>query len=187
MASCAACWRSRPRTRRKGDQAQRRAGAGFRARHQPGDRRLLGYTVKPIPAREDGTVDAEAVKAALGPEVAAIMLTNPNTCGLFERDVVEIAARGARGRRLLLLRRRQLQRHRRQGAAGRSRRRRHAHQPAQDLLHAARRRRSGRRPGGAVGGAGAVRAAALSVRQGDTFRLVEHADEARDGRKPSAA
>ena len=34
---------------------------------------------------------AEAVKAALGPDVAAIMLTNPNTCGLFERDIVEIA------------------------------------------------------------------------------------------------
>ena len=33
----------------------------------------------------------EAVRAALGPDVAAIMLTNPNTCGLFEREIVEIA------------------------------------------------------------------------------------------------
>ena len=33
-----------------------------------------------------------AVKAALGPDVAAIMLTNPNTCGLFEPQVIEIAA-----------------------------------------------------------------------------------------------
>ena len=31
------------------------------------------------------------MKALLGPDVAAIMLTNPNTCGLFERDIVEIA------------------------------------------------------------------------------------------------
>lgn len=31
-------------------------------------------------------------KAALGPDVAAIMLTNPNTCGLFEPEIVEIAA-----------------------------------------------------------------------------------------------
>jgi len=36
-------------------------------------------------------VDVEAVKAALSPEVAAIMLTNPNTCGLFEPQVIEIA------------------------------------------------------------------------------------------------
>ena len=40
------------------------------------------------------------VKAQLGPDVAAIMLTNPNTCGLFERDIVAIADGGARGRRL---------------------------------------------------------------------------------------
>ncbi|MBA4790847.1 MAG: aminomethyl-transferring glycine dehydrogenase subunit GcvPB [Rhizobiales bacterium] len=57
----------------------------------PATAALLGYEVKSIPARPDGTVDAEAVKAALTPEVAALMLTNPNTCGLFERDVVAIA------------------------------------------------------------------------------------------------
>jgi glycine dehydrogenase subunit 2 len=45
-------------------------------------------------------------------DVAAVMITNPNTCGLFERDMIEIAA-CPRGGRLLLLRRRQLQRHRR--------------------------------------------------------------------------
>lgn len=57
----------------------------------PATAAFLGYTVKPVPAREDGTVDVEAVKAALSPEVAAIMLTNPNTCGLFEPQVIEIA------------------------------------------------------------------------------------------------
>ncbi|GLQ52907.1 aminomethyl-transferring glycine dehydrogenase subunit GcvPB [Devosia nitrariae] len=57
----------------------------------PATAAFLGYTVKPIPAREDGTVDVSAVKAALAPDVAAIMLTNPNTCGLFEPQVVEIA------------------------------------------------------------------------------------------------
>ena len=57
----------------------------------PATAAFMGYTVKPIPAREDGTVSADAVKAALGPEVAAIMLTNPNTCGLFEPEVAEIA------------------------------------------------------------------------------------------------
>jgi glycine dehydrogenase subunit 2 len=44
-----------------------------------------------VPARPDGTVDPEEVKKRLSHDVAAIMLTNPNTCGLFERDVVAIA------------------------------------------------------------------------------------------------
>ncbi len=57
----------------------------------PATAAFMGYRVKPIPAMADGTVSAEAVRAALGPDVAAIMLTNPNTCGLFEREIVEIA------------------------------------------------------------------------------------------------
>ena len=61
----------------------------------PATAAFLGYTVKPIPARDDGTVDVQAVKDALSPDVAAIMLTNPNTCGLFEPQVIEIAAGGA--------------------------------------------------------------------------------------------
>jgi len=58
----------------------------------PATAAFLGYQVKPVPARADGTVDVNAVKAALSPEVAAIMLTNPNTCGLFEPEIIEIAA-----------------------------------------------------------------------------------------------
>ncbi|BBE72226.1 putative glycine dehydrogenase (decarboxylating) subunit 2 [Pleomorphomonas sp. SM30] len=57
----------------------------------PATAALLGFKVVPVPARADGTVDPEEVRKRLGPEVAAIMLTNPNTCGLFERDVVAIA------------------------------------------------------------------------------------------------
>ncbi len=57
----------------------------------PATAALLGYKVVPVPARADGTVDPAEVKARLSSDVAAIMLTNPNTCGLFERDVVEIA------------------------------------------------------------------------------------------------
>ena len=57
----------------------------------PATAAFLGYSVKPVPAKADGTVDVEAVKAALSPQVAAIMLTNPNTCGLFEPQVIEIA------------------------------------------------------------------------------------------------
>ena len=57
----------------------------------PATAALCGYKVKPIPATEDGRVDLEAMKEALGPDVAAIMVTNPNTCGLFEREIIEIA------------------------------------------------------------------------------------------------
>ena len=57
----------------------------------PATAAFAGYSVRTIEARADGTVAAQSVKDALGPEVAAIMLTNPNTCGLFEPEVVDIA------------------------------------------------------------------------------------------------
>jgi glycine dehydrogenase subunit 2 len=57
----------------------------------PATAAFLGYTVKPVPAEADGTVSVAAVRAALSPDVAAIMLTNPNTCGLFEPQVAAIA------------------------------------------------------------------------------------------------
>jgi glycine dehydrogenase subunit 2 len=50
-----------------------------------------GFTTDEIPADTTGRVDMEAFKAKLGDDVAGIMLTNPNTCGLFERDIREIA------------------------------------------------------------------------------------------------
>jgi glycine dehydrogenase subunit 2 len=50
-----------------------------------------GFTVDAIPADETGRVDLAAFKAKLGPDVAGIMVTNPNTCGLFERDIRAIA------------------------------------------------------------------------------------------------
>jgi glycine dehydrogenase subunit 2 len=52
----------------------------------------IGFEVRAIPARGDGTLDVAEVKAYLDSSVAAIMLTNPNTCGLFERDIALIAA-----------------------------------------------------------------------------------------------
>jgi len=57
----------------------------------PATAAFLGYKVESIPARANGTVDPAVVREKLGPHVAAVMLTNPNTCGLFEPDVVEIA------------------------------------------------------------------------------------------------
>ncbi len=60
----------------------------------PATAAFLGYKVRSIPANDDGTVDVSAVIDALeenAENVAAIMLTNPNTCGLFEPDVIKIA------------------------------------------------------------------------------------------------
>ena len=56
----------------------------------PATAALCGYEVRSIPANERGRVDLDALKAALGPDVAALMLTNPNTCGLFESEIIEI-------------------------------------------------------------------------------------------------
>ena len=50
-----------------------------------------GFKVDDIPADKTGRVDLAAFKAKLGPDVAGIMVTNPNTCGLFERDIRAIA------------------------------------------------------------------------------------------------
>jgi glycine dehydrogenase subunit 2 len=58
----------------------------------PATAAACGYAVDPVPADENGRVDRAALEAKLGPDVAALMLTNPNTCGLFEREIIEIAA-----------------------------------------------------------------------------------------------
>jgi glycine dehydrogenase subunit 2 len=57
----------------------------------PATAAFAGYAVQAIPATPGGRVDVEALKAALSPEVAGVMITNPNTCGLFEPDMIAIA------------------------------------------------------------------------------------------------
>ena len=57
----------------------------------PATAAFAGYRVESIPATEDGRVDLAVLKARLGPDVAGVMITNPNTCGLFERDMKEIS------------------------------------------------------------------------------------------------
>ncbi|WP_394740356.1 aminomethyl-transferring glycine dehydrogenase subunit GcvPB [Natronococcus roseus] len=52
---------------------------------------LGGYDVVSLPSDDEGRVDLEALEAALSENTAALMLTNPNTLGLFERDITEIA------------------------------------------------------------------------------------------------
>lgn len=52
---------------------------------------MCGYSVKTVPSGEDGDVDLEALKSMLTPSVAGMMLTSPNTLGLFDRSILEIA------------------------------------------------------------------------------------------------
>ena len=57
----------------------------------PATAALAGYAVREIAQTVDGHVDLADLAARLDGDVAAVMVTNPNTCGLFERDVIEIA------------------------------------------------------------------------------------------------
>src|SRR5215467_844505 len=77
----------------RGERAARKVVLAPESAHgtNPATAAALGFTVKPIPANDRGRVDLAALKAALGPDVAAIMLTNPNTCGLFENEIIEIS------------------------------------------------------------------------------------------------
>ncbi len=57
----------------------------------PATAAFCGYRVETIPANARGRVDFEALVRRLGPDVAAVMITNPNTCGLFEPDMKRIS------------------------------------------------------------------------------------------------
>ncbi len=58
----------------------------------PASAAMAGYKVHEVPSNSRGCVDIEALKSAVGPRTAGLMLTNPNTLGIFERDILEIAA-----------------------------------------------------------------------------------------------
>lgn len=77
----------------KGEAATRRVVLVPDSAHgtNPATAALLGYSVRSVAAEKDGTVRASTVREALGADVAAMMLTNPNTCGLFEPEIAEIA------------------------------------------------------------------------------------------------
>ena len=52
---------------------------------------MCGFSVKEIPTLGNGDVDLDALKQAVGPQTAGLMLTNPSTLGVFERNIEEIA------------------------------------------------------------------------------------------------
>ncbi len=56
----------------------------------PASAAMAGFTVVNIPSGPDGCVDVEALRAAVGPDTAGLMLTNPNTVGIFDKNILEI-------------------------------------------------------------------------------------------------
>ena len=57
----------------------------------PASATMAGFKSVNIPTREDGCVDLEALRKAVGEDTAGLMLTNPNTVGIFEKDILEIS------------------------------------------------------------------------------------------------
>ena len=56
----------------------------------PASAAMCGYEVVSIPSAEDGCVDLDALREAVGEDTAGLMLTNPNTVGLFDKNILEI-------------------------------------------------------------------------------------------------
>ena len=56
----------------------------------PASAAMAGYTIVNIPSGPDGCVDLQALKDAVGEDTAGLMLTNPNTLGLFDKNILEI-------------------------------------------------------------------------------------------------
>jgi glycine dehydrogenase subunit 2 len=58
----------------------------------PASAARCGYSVTSVASNEHGCVDLEAMQKALGSDVAAVMITNPNTLGVFEKDIEKLCA-----------------------------------------------------------------------------------------------
>lgn len=58
----------------------------------PASAAVCGLQVVEVKSKEDGTIDLDSLKKVLGDDVAGIMMTNPNTLGLFETEILEIAS-----------------------------------------------------------------------------------------------
>ncbi|MEG2394365.1 MAG: aminomethyl-transferring glycine dehydrogenase subunit GcvPB, partial [Ruthenibacterium sp.] len=56
----------------------------------PATAAMVGFTVVNVPSGADGCVDLAALRAAVGPDTAGLMLTNPNTLGLFDKNILAI-------------------------------------------------------------------------------------------------
>ena len=131
---------------RPGRTAHQGARPRQRPRHQPGQRHDGRLRRR---SRSRATPTGSSIwttsRRKLDDQIAVFMITNPNTVGMFEPQMREIADAGPRARRPGLPRRREHERDPRHRPARRLRRRHAALQPAQDLQRPARRRRPRRR------------------------------------------
>ena len=57
----------------------------------PASAAMCGYEIVEIPSGEDGRLDLDALRAAVGDDTAAMMITNPSTLGIFEPEIAEAA------------------------------------------------------------------------------------------------
>ena len=91
MVSCVDLMTSRAALEARGDARKRVLVPDSAHGTNPATAAICGYEVEAIPLTSRGRVDLSALKAALNEDVAAFMLTNPNTCGLFEDEILEQA------------------------------------------------------------------------------------------------
>ncbi len=134
---------------------------------------MAGMEVVKVATDARGDVDIDDLRAKADSDVACLMLTNPNTLGLFDPNIEEIARDLPRRRRDALLRRREPQRGDGDLAPGRHGLRHRPLQPAQVVHPAARRRRPRRRPGRGLRPRRAVPARPVVAREDDGGFLLD--------------
>ena len=77
--------------RSRGDEARRKIIVPDSAHGtNPASAAMAGFDVVSIPSDENGCVDLKALREAVGPDTAGLMLTNPNTVGIFDKNILEI-------------------------------------------------------------------------------------------------
>ena len=77
--------------RARGDDARREIIVPIAAHGtNPATASMCGFDVREVKVNRDGDVDVEDLKAAVGPQTAGLMMTNPSTCGVFERRIQEV-------------------------------------------------------------------------------------------------
>ena len=111
----------------------------------PASARMAGFETVTVKSTAAGIVDLDDLRAKLDEQVGVFMITDPNTLGIFDSQVRQIADLIHAARRPDLLGRRQYECHPGHHAPRRFRRRHDALQSAQDVQRSARRRWSGSR------------------------------------------
>ncbi len=80
--------------RSRGDQEKRRVVIVPDSAHgtNPATAAMVGYSTVTVPSNAHGGIDLDALRSALGPDTAALMLTNPSTLGIFEDQIDDVLA-----------------------------------------------------------------------------------------------